>query len=112
VSEIFYLDDYQHKSSLTAIFPEDSALEYLCLGLVSEAGEVAGKVKKIIRDDKYEITEERKQQLSNEIGDVLWYLAQLSLGLNIPLSRIATENIEKLKDREQRGKISGSGDAR
>lgn len=112
MSEIVYFDDYQNKSSLTAIFPKDSALEYLSLGLVSEAGEVAGKVKKIIRDDKYNITEERRQQLSSEIGDVLWYLAQLSLELNIPLSKIATENIEKLRDREQRGKISGSGDAR
>jgi NTP pyrophosphatase (non-canonical NTP hydrolase) len=105
-------DEYQVKSSLTAIFPKESALEYLCLGLVSEAGEVAGKIKKIIRDDKSKITEERKNEIASELGDVLWYLAQLSLELNIPLSTIANQNIEKLKDRISRGKISGSGDTR
>lgn len=105
-------DEYQNKSSMTAIFPEEYALEYLCLGLVSEAGEVAGKIKKVIRDDGRKMTDGRKKQISDEIGDVLWYLAQLSLELNIPLSRVATENIAKLKDRENRGKISGSGDSR
>ena len=110
--EIFNFDEYQQKSSLTAIFPGEYALEYLSIGLVSEAGEVAGKVKKIIRDENRIISEEKRQQLSNEIGDVLWYVAQLSLELNIPLSRVATENIEKLQDREKRGQISGSGDSR
>lgn len=105
-------DEYQNKSSMTAIFPEEFALEYLCLGLVSEAGEVAGKIKKVIRDNNRQMSDEVKKQISDEIGDVLWYLAQLSLELNIPMSRIATENIDKLRDRENRGKISGSGDSR
>lgn len=104
--------DYQMKSDLTAVYPEDRALEYLCLGLASEAGEVAGKLKKIIRDNKSEINEDTKYSLVSELGDVLWYVSQIALELNVPLDVVAHENIAKLKDRLERGKISGSGDSR
>ena len=104
--------DYQMKSDLTAVYPEDKALEYLCLGLASEAGEVAGKLKKIIRDSNSSITEDAKFALVGELGDVLWYISQIALELNVPLDVVAHENIAKLKDRQDRGKISGSGDSR
>ena len=104
--------EYQMKSNMTAIYPDGKALEYLCLGLASEAGEVAGKLKKIIRDNNSEITDESRFSLSSELGDVLWYISQLALELNIPLDVVAHENIIKLQSRMDRGKISGSGDVR
>ena len=62
--------EYQRKAKETAIFPADKALEYLSLGLVGEAGEVANKVKKLIRDKKVLLD---TTVISSEIGDVLWY---------------------------------------
>lgn len=105
-------NQYQFRSSLTAKYPEDRALDYLILGLTSEAGEVAGKYKKIIRDKDGFISEESKNDLSAEIGDVLWYCAQLARSLNTNLGAIATENLRKLESRLERGKIGGSGDNR
>lgn len=105
-------NDYQMKSSSTAIYPDGKALEYLTLGLCSEAGEVAGKLKKVIRDNNSSITTEKRFELASELGDVLWYISQLALELNIPLDVVAHENIAKLADRKARGAISGSGDSR
>lgn len=105
-------DTYQMKSDSTAIYPEDKAIEYLTLGLCSEAGEVAGKIKKIIRDDNSNISEEQKQQLEAELGDVLWYVSQLALELGVSLGRVAAKNIEKLSSRHARDVIKGSGDSR
>lgn len=106
------LNEYQCATRQTAIYPPKQALEYLCLGLASEAGEIAGKMKKLIRDDKGFSNDEWDSALKAEIGDVLWYLARLADEIGVPLSVIAEENMEKLLSRQQRGKLGGSGDNR
>ena len=100
-------DDYQDATEETAIYPDDQALEYLALGLNGEAGEVAEKVKKSIRDDK-----ELGDDVRDEIGDCLWYIARLLDELGYDMSEAAEANIDKLFDRKDRGKIQGSGDDR
>lgn len=104
--------DYQEKSSATAIYPKEKALEYLALGLTSEAGEIAGKIKKIIRDDQCVVSDEKKQALAKECGDVLWYLSQLVGELDGDLANVAQGNIDKLYSRKERGVLGGSGDER
>lgn len=101
--------EYQKKAKETAIFPADKALEYLSLGLVGEAGEVANKVKKLIRDKKvlHDTT-----VISSEIGDVLWYCAMLADYLDVNLGKIMDDNLDKLKSRKQRGTLGGTGDNR
>ena len=103
-------DGYQDFAETTAIYPEELALEYLTLGLCSEAGEVAGKIKKLIRDQ--ESKEGDKEDIAKELGDVLWYVANLCSEMEIFMSEVAEMNIQKLKDRQARGKLGGSGDAR
>tara|TARA_R100001510_G_C7590848_1_gene160610 strand:- start:71 stop:439 length:369 start_codon:yes stop_codon:yes gene_type:complete len=100
--------EYQDKAKVTAIFPKEKALEYLALGLSSESGEVAGKIKKIIRDKgKLNPTD-----LGAEIGDVLWYCALLAEELSLNLGKIMENNIDKLYSRKERGVLGGSGDNR
>ena len=113
------LKEYQEATKQTAKYPRSQALEYLSLGIASEAGEVAGKMKKWIRDDSklWEIEREKAKQewtqaMSPEIGDVLWYCARLADELGLDLSQIAQENMDKLLDRKARGVIGGSGDNR
>lgn len=103
---------YQFRANKTAIYPKEKALEYLCLGLVSEAGEVAGKIKKLIRDHNSELTPDFADQISLEVGDVLWYIAQLSTELKMNMGKIASENIEKLSKRSAKNKLGGDGDNR
>ena len=106
-------NNYQQATSQTAKYPPDQALEYLSLGIASEAGEVAGKMKKWIRDGDSKMTrEEWVQAMSSEIGDVLWYAARLADELGLSLSQIAEDNMDKLLDRKARGVIGGSGDNR
>jgi len=100
-------DHYQRKTQETAIYPEDKALEYLALGLNGEAGEVAEKIKKHIRDGK-----ELDEDFAKELGDVLWYLTRLVDELDADMSEIAEANLDKLFDRKERDKIQGSGDNR
>lgn len=100
-------DGYQDQSELTAIYPKSCAIEYLSLGLMSEAGEVAGKVKKALRDGTFD-----PEAVADELGDCLWYIAQLASELDFYLSDIAKHNLEKLKDRKERGVLGGSGDKR
>jgi NTP pyrophosphatase (non-canonical NTP hydrolase) len=104
---------YQDKACETAIFPQHKAMEYLTLGLTGEAGEIANKVKKFIRDgatkDEYLA---KRIEIGYEIGDVLWYCAVLAEELEMNLGHIMEKNLEKLADRHKRGKISGSGDNR
>ena len=107
INEVITPDLYENLAGQTAIFPKDKALEYLALGMTSEAGEVAGKVKKIIRDGKG-----NKEAIAYEIGDVLWYCAMLSSELNVNLGKIMEDNLRKLNDRKQRGTLRGSGDSR
>jgi len=107
INEVITPDLYENLSSQTAIFPKEKALEYLALGLTSEAGEVAGKVKKLIRDGKGD-----KKAIASEIGDVLWYCAMLAKETDVPLNEIMKENLRKLHSRKERGTLSGSGDER
>jgi len=100
-------DDYQDATEETAIYPEDQALEYLALGLNGEAGEVAEKIKKHIRDGK-----ELDEDFAKELGDVLWYLARLVDELDADMSEVADANLDKLLDRQERDKLQGSGDNR
>ncbi len=107
------LNEYQIKSRETALYPNvGNNFVYPTLGLVGEAGEVADKIKKIIRDKKGVMDKEDKRQLKLELGDVLWYIAQLSTELDFNLNDVALENIDKLTSRSIRGKLSGSGDDR
>jgi NTP pyrophosphatase (non-canonical NTP hydrolase) len=103
---------YQTKASETAKYPNNKAIEYLSLGLASEAGEVAGKVKKVIRDFDDTLGEDQKFAIMLEVGDVLWYVAQISTELGFDLSDVAAANIEKLAKRKAENKISGEGDYR
>lgn len=104
--------DYQKASRATAIFPRNYAIEYVTLGLASEAGEVAGKVKKVLRDRNGDFTADDVAGIKAEVADCLWYLAQLGTELGFDLGEAAAENIVKLQDRQARGVIGGSGDKR
>ena len=106
------LNEYQTQTSQTAIYPSERAMEYLTLGLTSEAGEVAGKVKKVIRDYSGVIDDNARHAIAQELGDVLWYVAQIASLLNVELADIASMNIKKLLDRQKNDTIQGSGDNR
>jgi len=106
-------EEYQKLSRRTAIYPDkDDNFVYVTLGLVGEAGEIAEKVKKVFRDNNGVLDEERKQVLKKELGDVLWYLAQLSTELGLSLDDVACFNIKKLSLRKDRGTLHGDGDDR
>ena len=106
-------NDYQTKSRKTAGYPAiGHPVIYPVLGLVNEAGEVAGKIKKVFRDKDGHISAETRDALKAELGDVLWYLAQTATELDLTLDEIAEYNIAKLYDRLERGKIKGDGDNR
>jgi len=106
------LNEYQEHALETAIYPAESRIIYPTLGLTGEAGEVADKVKKIIRDNHKEATPEKKAEIMKEIGDVLWYCATLSHDLGYTLDEVAQTNVDKLRSRMERSKITGSGDNR
>jgi NTP pyrophosphatase (non-canonical NTP hydrolase) len=107
------LDEYQKQARATARYPViGHPVIYPALGLTNEAGEVAGKIKKIFRDKNGIIDEGDILALQSELGDVLWYLAQVSTELGLSLDEIAAHNIVKLQDRLSRGKIHGDGDER
>ncbi len=82
------------------------------MGLVGETGEVADKIKKVIRDDGGILSEEKRRDIEKELGDVLWYIANLAIELDLSLDEIALKNLDKLKDRWDRGVLHGSGDNR
>ena len=106
-------NDYQNKSRKTAKYPAiGHPIIYPALGLVNEAGEVAGKIKKVFRDKDGQINEETRQALKAELGDVLWYIAQVATELDLSMDEIAEYNIAKLYDRLERGRIQGDGDNR
>lgn len=106
-------DDYQKKSRKTALYPDrDNNFIYPTLGLAGETGEIAEKIKKIIRDDGMRVDDEKREALEKELGDVLWYVSQLATELGLSLEDIAAKNLEKLFSRLERGKLSGSGDNR
>ena len=104
---------YQTESRRTwGIIPMNHPIVYPTMGLVNEAGEVAGKIKKIFRDQNGQITEKDRQSLKNELGDVLWYLTQICTELGLTLEEVAETNIAKLSSRQKRGKLRGDGDNR
>jgi NTP pyrophosphatase (non-canonical NTP hydrolase) len=105
--------DYQTRSRVTAQYPSiGHPVIYPVLGLANEAGEVAGKIKKVFRDKDGQINAETRAALASELGDVLWYLAQVCTELEIPLDEVAESNLTKLLDRQARGRIHGDGDNR
>lgn len=106
------LNEYQEGARTTAIYPQESQIIYPTLGLTGEAGEVADKVKKVIRDNNGAFDDERKHQIALELGDVMWYAASLAHDLGYTLEEVCQMNLDKLASRMQRDKIHGSGDHR
>lgn len=100
-------NEYQVFTRTTAIYPKEQAIEYVALGLASEAGEVAGKIKKKIRDGVFD-----RSALAHELGDILWYVARLADELDIDLADVFEMNIEKLQSRLERNALQGAGDDR
>jgi NTP pyrophosphatase (non-canonical NTP hydrolase) len=106
------LSDYQQRSRRTAEYPREAWLAYPALGLAGEAGEIAEHAKKAIRDNGGVVSDERRDAMAKELGDVLWYVAQLASELGLDLSEVAQANLDKLLSRQRRGVLSGSGDDR
>lgn len=111
------LDEFQQEAHSSAIYPQKTtgqliAVLYCALGLAEEAGETAGKIKKMIRDHDGVMNDDMRHRITREMGDVLWYLAALATELGVSLSEVARINIEKTQDRKDRGTLRGSGDDR
>ena len=124
------MNEYQRRARITAIYPKELKVIYPALGLAGEAGEVCEKIKKGMRGDLAEEIKSNKQSVSKwfdnagklqresnarigkELGDVLWYVANLATDLGLDLDDIATKNIDKLRDRERRNVLQGDGDDR
>ena len=107
------LDTYQKASRRTwSLIHTDHPIVYPTLGLANEAGEVAGKIKKIFRDKDGVIGDAERDALKGELGDVLWYLAQICTELGLSLDEVAAANLEKLASRQARGTLYGEGDTR
>ena len=105
--------EYQTKAQTTALYPQvGNNLYYPALGLGGETGEVLNKIKKIMRDQNGIITEETREILKQELGDVLWYTAVLAKELSLNLDEIAQANIDKLASRKERNSLIGNGDNR
>ena len=105
--------DYQKLSRKTAIYPKKGKnFIYPTLGLAGEAGEVAEKIKKVLRDNQGIIDQPRKEEIAKELGDVLWYLAQITTELGLSLEEVAQGNLRKLSSRQKRNRLPGSGDNR
>jgi len=103
---------YQTAAKKTALYGDTYRVTYPALGLASEAGEVAGKVKKVLRDRGGEFGDEQIAAIKDELGDVLWYVATLAADLGLDLGDIAAGNVEKLRSRLERNVIQGDGDKR
>ena len=101
------MNDYQKGAASTAIYKPVHAVIYPALGLAAEAGEVANKVKKILRDGTFD-----REAIADEVGDCLWYIAALCRDLNVDMADLAQKNLDKLADRKERNVLQGSGDAR
>ena len=106
------VDEYQSIAIKTAIYPNTHKIVYPMIGLSGEVGEVAEKIKKTIRDNNGQFDDDRKIQIAYEIGDVLWYCANLANDLELSLSDIVQMNINKITTRSCGNKIHGSGDNR
>lgn len=106
------LNEYQKKALETEDYPSELKIILPTLGLTGEAGEVADKVKKVLRDNNGEFTGERTKEIAKELGDVAWYLAVLAHSIGYTLEEICKMNIDKIESRFVRGKIHGEGDNR
>jgi len=109
-------NDYQTRVAETAIYPDSGtgsmlALAYVGLGL-GEAGEVQGKIKKILRDQGGVVDDGNRVAIMKELGDLLWYVARACSELSLDMNAVAQQNIDKLADRRERGVLQGSGDDR
>lgn len=105
-------DEYQDWTSTTAVFKVKDTMSYLTLGLTGEAGEVANKIKKVLRDKDGVMDEATRLQLIDEMGDVMWYVAQLCAFLGADLSQVMEMNKAKLESRKDRNTLAGEGDNR
>lgn len=104
--------DYQQASADTRVYPEQYKVVYPSLGLSGEVGETLELVKKALRDEGGNFSEERLEKLHKEIGDILWYIAALCEDLGFDMGAVAAGNLEKLQSRKERGVLAGSGDNR
>lgn len=111
-AELLDFNAYQKAAAGTRSYPREAGINYPALGLAGEGGEVANQVKKIIRDDGGIVTETRRLAILKELGDVLWYVADIATALGADLSTIAFQNLDKLYSRKDRGTITGDGDNR
>lgn len=112
----YTFNNYQDEIDAFAVYPSKGegnvmAISYVALGL-GEAGEVQGKVKKILRDDDGIVTDEKRAAIAGELGDVLWYVTRLAHELGLNVEDIAKANVAKLLSRKERGVLGGSGDNR
>jgi len=106
------IKEYQERALATAIYSDKYRIIYPSLGVAGEAGEIADKAKKVLRDNNGVFTDEIKLELAKEVGDVLWYCNALSNDLGYSLTEIMEMNITKLESRMKRNVIGGSGDNR
>lgn len=106
-------DEYQKFCKSTAVYPKiGKSFVYPLIGLQGEVGEVSEKIKKMFRDDKGKLTNEKKVEIVKELGDVVWYISQLATEFDVKFSDVIKQNIDKLSSRQTRGKLHGSGDNR
>lgn len=110
--------EYQRQARTTAIYPKKAQVIYPALGLSGEVGELLNKLKKVFRDHEatelsiHTIPANTFEKLSDELGDILWYLSNFASDLNLKLDQIAEDNLLKLFDRKDRGVLKGDGDVR
>lgn len=119
---VLQLNDYQKIAHETADYPSGFVGDcnnantanwlYPALGLSEEAGEVAGKFAKAVRDCNGKVDNTRKEEIMKELGDVLWFVSEIAFCLDISLEDVAQKNLDKLASRKERGVIHGSGDNR
>ncbi len=108
-------EEYQRLSQARAIYPDagkGTNIYYPTLGLCGEAGEVAEKIKKILRDKEGKPSDGDILAIMKELGDVMWYIAAICRELRVSMDDVAQMNIKKLNDRHDRGTLHGSGDDR